>query len=82
MLSIAVALLIALTFFIFGVFLGSRIKQGSYNGAVHIKETEQGLKYTLELAGDPELLVFQDSIHLKVLPPDYEKLLSQQKRGV
>jgi hypothetical protein len=43
-------------------------------------EREGTLVYTLELASDPELIVFQDEVRFKVIPPNYEEikdLLSQ-----
>lgn len=66
----------------FGVFIGARLNRGVYHGVMHVMETPEGLQYRLELAGDPELLAFQDSVTFKVLPPDYEQLLSRGKLGV
>jgi hypothetical protein len=66
-----------------GIFVGARMRHDAYHGALHIKESEQGLLFQIELAGDPEMIVFEDSITLKVLPPDYEALIaSRGKLGV
>lgn len=65
-----------------GVYVGARLNRGAYHGYMVIEETEQALKYHLDLAGDPELLQYQDTVTFKVVPPDYEALLSRGKRGV
>lgn len=49
----------------------------TYQGAIVVIESETGLVYRLELAGDPELLMYQKEVRLLVVPPDYDKLLSQ-----
>lgn len=67
---------------IIGIYIGARLKTGSYNGYMVAEETPEGLKYRLELAGDPELLIFQDVVIFKVIPPDYQDLLSREKLGV
>jgi hypothetical protein len=65
-----------------GIFVGARLGRDAYNGVMIVEETQDGLRYRLELAGDPELLAFQDSVIFKVVGPDYEELLSRQKLGV
>ena len=61
----------------FGVFIGARLRQNVYHGVIVIQESDKGLIYRIELAGDPELLVFEDSVILKVVAPDYEKLIAE-----
>lgn len=66
----------------FGLFIGARLKKNAYHGAIIIEESENGLVYRIELAGDPEMLVFEDAVFLKVVPPDYYHLVSRGKLGV
>lgn len=61
----------------FGVFIGARLRQNVYHGVIVIQESENGLVYRLELAGDPELLVFEDSVTLKIIAPDYKELIAK-----
>jgi hypothetical protein len=57
-----------------GIYFGVRLQKMAYHGFMFIEETPQGLKYRLELAGDPELLVFQESVSFLVVAPNYEEL--------
>jgi hypothetical protein len=65
-----------------GIYVGSRLNREVYHGVMVVEETPEGVKFRLELAGDPELLIFQDSVTFKVLPPNYEDLISRGKPGV
>lgn len=60
-----------------GIFIGARLRQNTYHGVIVIQESENGLVYRLELAGDPELLVFEDSVTLKIVSPDYKQLIAE-----
>lgn len=60
-----------------GIFIGARLRQNTYHGVIVIQESENGLVYRLELAGDPELLVFEDSVTLKIVSPDYKQLIAK-----
>lgn len=60
-----------------GIYVGVRMKQNVYHGAIVCAESENGMVYQLQIAGDPELIVFEDSIVLKVVAPDYEELLAK-----
>lgn len=64
-----------------GIVIGYRLRSAQpYHGVIKMVEREGTLVYTLELASDPELIVFQDEVRFKVIPPNYEEikdLLSQ-----
>lgn len=75
-------LLIIMVSVMVGIFVGSRLRYRSYNGVIIVNERPEGMTYRIELAGDPELLAFQDVVVFKVVPPDYENLLSRDKLGV
>lgn len=58
-----------------GILIGFRLKSAQpYNGVIKMVENDGRIVYTLELAGDPELLVFQKDVRFKVIPPNYEDL--------
>lgn len=60
---------------ILGILIGTRLRpQRNYDGVIKMIEKEGTLIYSLELAGDPELLVFQKEVRFKVIPPNYEEL--------
>jgi len=60
-----------------GLFLGARLARPTYAGEIVITETPDGIKFGLELAGDPENLITEHHVVFLVVPPDYQKLLSQ-----
>lgn len=70
--TIFIVLVVAL---LVGIYVGARLGRDAYNGVMIIEETPNGAIFRLELAGDPENLVFQESVRFKVIPPNYEALL-------
>jgi hypothetical protein len=60
-----------------GLFVGFRLRDQTYHGVIKLVENNGKLVYSLELHFDPDLLVFQKDVRFKVIPPDYENLLSQ-----
>jgi hypothetical protein len=74
-------LIVVLPALLVGIVIGYRLRAAQpYHGVIKMVEREGTLVYTLELASDPELIVFQDEVRFKVIPPNYEEirdLLSQ-----
>lgn len=60
-----------------GIFIGARLKRNTYHGVIVCTESDKGMVYQLQLAGDPEMIIFEDSIVLKVVAPDYEELIAE-----
>jgi hypothetical protein len=87
MMSVLFIILLILAGMVLGVLIGSRLRKPvSYDGVMKIVEDKGGgIVYSLELADNPELLVFQEEVRFRVVPPNYEDLndlLSQDKPGL
>lgn len=79
-----VYILVVATFAItLGIFIGARLgPKRRYAGVIIIKETSKGLKYELQVNGDPELLTLMDEVTFKIIGPDYSIPDSRDKLGV
>jgi hypothetical protein len=74
--------LTAMVFAWLGFYIGGRIQRSIFHGLMIVEETPNGMTYRLEVAGDLELLAFEDHVNFKVVGPDYAELMSRQKLGV
>jgi hypothetical protein len=75
-------LIVVVPALLIGIVIGYRLRKGQpYHGVIKMIEREGTLVYTLELVSDPELLVFQDEVRFKVIPPNYEEMKELLSEG-
>lgn len=66
-----------------GLVVGIRMRHKRlYAGVIIIKETDKGLKYELQVNGDPELLTLMEEVTFKIIGPEYSVYNSRDKLGL